>query len=345
MPLFKSTKKLNTNLQYENNIQKSNMKPPVTPTTPTSPISPPSYNDVNNGTEQPAKQQSNVTKPQLVFHCQLAHGSPTGLITGFSSVRELYQKIAECYEFPVDEILFCTLNSHKVDMTKLLGGQIGLDDFIFAHRKGRPKEIEIIKSEDALGLTITDNGAGYAFIKRIKEGSIIDKLSHIMIGDHIEKLDGVSMIGRRHYEVARLLKDIPTGSTFTIRLVEPMKSGFQGIGPRNKGGNMKKAGVGNGKGTIRFKANGNVAIEDELDDLSKAGVEAINSLLDSFMGINDSDLATQIWELGANKTNSMDFAEAIDASDLEAFGFTDDFIIELWGAITDAKQGRCKSLN
>lgn len=43
-------------------------------------------------------------------------------------------------------------------MTKLLGGQIGLDDFIFAHRKGRPKEIEIVKSEDALGLTITDNG-------------------------------------------------------------------------------------------------------------------------------------------------------------------------------------------
>lgn len=47
-------------------------------------------------------------------------------------------------------------------MSKLLGGQIGLDDFIFAHRKGRPKEIEIIKCEDALGLTITDNGVGLA---------------------------------------------------------------------------------------------------------------------------------------------------------------------------------------
>jgi hypothetical protein len=30
-------------------------------------------------------------------------------------------------------------------MSHLLGGQIGLDDFIFAHRKGRPKEIEICK--------------------------------------------------------------------------------------------------------------------------------------------------------------------------------------------------------
>lgn len=52
--------------------------------------------------------------------------------------------------------------------------------------------------------------------------------------------------------------------------------------------------------------------------------------------------ATQIWEIGEAKTNTMDFAEAIDNSDLEAFGFTDDFIFELWGAITDAKAGRLR---
>ena len=46
--------------------------------------------------------------------------------------------------------------------------------------------------------------------------------------------------------------------------------------------------------------------------------------------------------MGQGKTNTMDFAEAIDSSDLEAFGFTDDFIFELWGAITDAKAGRLR---
>ena len=46
----------------------------------------------------------NVQKPKLVFHCQLAHGSPTGFLTGFSNVRELYHKIAECYEMPVSEV-------------------------------------------------------------------------------------------------------------------------------------------------------------------------------------------------------------------------------------------------
>lgn len=67
--------------------------------------------------------------------------------------------------------MFCTLNTHKVDMDKLLGGQIGLEDFIFAHVKGQRKEVEVFKSEDALGLTITDNGAGYAFIK-VPEGGV-----------------------------------------------------------------------------------------------------------------------------------------------------------------------------
>jgi len=43
-------------------------------------------------------------RPSLVFHCQLAHGSPTGLISDFSNVRELYQKIAERYDLPAEEV-------------------------------------------------------------------------------------------------------------------------------------------------------------------------------------------------------------------------------------------------
>lgn len=295
-----------------------------------------------NGTKSAEKPpESSVGRPKLVFHCQLAHGSPTGLISGFSNVRELYQKIAECYEFPAEDILFCTLNTHKVDMTKLLGGQIGLDDFIFVHRKGRPKEIEITKTEDALGLTITDNGAGYAFIKRIKEGSVIDTIKHIQVGDHIEKIDSENLVGRRHYEVAKLLKDIPKNSTFTIRLVEPLKDGFINVGPKGDPRKGKKANYGTGKETLRFRANGQAQIE-ELNDEQRVAIDKINNLLESFMGINDTELATLIWEQAQGKSNSMDFAEAIDSSELEEFGFTDDFVIELWGVITDARSGRLK---
>nr|XP_018910132.1 PREDICTED: PDZ domain-containing protein GIPC3 [Bemisia tabaci] len=295
---------------------------------------------VSRNPEDLKMEPENVQKPKLVFHCQQAQGSPTGLISGFSNVKELYQKIAQCYDFSVDEILFCTLNTHKVDMTKLLGGQIGLDDFIFVHKKGRPKEVEITKTDSALGLTITDNGAGYAFIKRIKEGSIIDNIDCIQVGDHIERINKVSLVGRRHFEVAKYLKEIPKDSTFTIRLVEPLKAGFSNIEPRGNPRKGKKSNYGSGKETLRFKANGKALIEEEADGEKQAGIEKINLCLESFLGISDNELAVQIWELAEGKRNSMDFAEAIDSSDLEAFGFNDDFIIELWGGITDVRSGR-----
>ena len=43
-------------------------------------------------------------RPKLVFHCQQAHGSPTGIISGFTNVKELYQKIADCYDIDVGEV-------------------------------------------------------------------------------------------------------------------------------------------------------------------------------------------------------------------------------------------------
>ncbi|KAK6640130.1 PDZ domain-containing protein gipc1 [Polyplax serrata] len=161
-----------------------------------------------------------------VFYCQQAQGSPTGIISGFNSIKELYQKISECYDFEPSEILYCTLNTHKVNMNKLLGSQIALTDFIFVHRKGQPKEVELTKKEEALGLTITDNGNGLAFIKRIKPGSTIEKIPVIQVGDHIEKINNESLVGKRHFEVAKHLKDIPQGSTFTIRLISPLQAGF-----------------------------------------------------------------------------------------------------------------------
>ena len=184
------------------------------------------------------------------------------------------------------KILFCTLNTHKVDMNKLLGGQIGLDDFIFAHIKGSVKMVEIYKSEAALGLTITDNGAGYAFIKRIKEGSIVDGLSDLIkVGDHIEKINERNLVGSRHFEVAKLLKEIPVGTKFTLKLAEPSREGFLNISSRNSKQTQQKS-VGNGKQTMRMKS-GKVEEKDDCVDLA---VAKINSLLETFMGIHDSEL-------------------------------------------------------
>lgn len=43
-------------------------------------------------------------RPRLVFRTQLAHGSPTGRIEGFTNVKELYGKIAEVFGISPTEV-------------------------------------------------------------------------------------------------------------------------------------------------------------------------------------------------------------------------------------------------
>jgi PDZ domain-containing protein GIPC len=64
------------------------------------------------------------------------------------------------------------------------------------------------------------------------------------------------------------------------------------------------------------------------------------------MGIHDSELAQTIWELGRNfESNPHEFCEAISQSDIADFGFGEDFIFDLWGAINDARAGRLQPTN
>lgn len=42
--------------------------------------------------------------PKFVFYCQLAHGSATGKVEGFTNVKELYQKIAEVFNVQASEV-------------------------------------------------------------------------------------------------------------------------------------------------------------------------------------------------------------------------------------------------
>ncbi|XP_031163347.1 PDZ domain-containing protein GIPC3 [Sander lucioperca] len=299
----------------------------VEPTAP--PLPPPS---------PPPSGPPEYLRPKLIFHTQLAHGSPTGRIHGFTNVKELYAKIAEVFNISPSEILFCTLNSHKVDMQKLLGGQIGLEDFIFAHVRGETKEVEVTKTEDALGLTITDNGAGYAFIKRIKEGSTIDQLKTVCVGDHIEAINDQSIVGCRHYEVAKMLKEQPRGIPFTLRLVGPKKA-FDMIGMRTRAPKSTEGKMVNGRETLRLRSKGAATVQEVQNEFDERAMKKVDDLLESYMGIRDLELATTIVEAGKDKKNPDDFAEALD-SVLGDFAFPDVFLFEVWGAIGDVKNGK-----
>jgi len=60
----------------------------------------------------------------------------------------------------------------------------------------------------------------------IREGSLVGQIDGICVGDHIEKVNDISVIGNRHFEVAKVLKEIQLGDQFSLRLIEPIKSGF-----------------------------------------------------------------------------------------------------------------------
>ena len=48
----------------------------------------------------------------------------------------------------------------------------------------------------------------------------------MQIGDHIASIDDISVVGYRHYEVAKMLKEKKRGSAITLSLYEPIKLGF-----------------------------------------------------------------------------------------------------------------------
>ncbi|KAM8793856.1 LOW QUALITY PROTEIN: PDZ domain-containing protein GIPC1 [Eudromia elegans] len=294
----------------------------------------------SSGTPLGTSSVTPVARPRLAFHAQLAHGSATGRVEGFGTARQLYGRIAEAFGIAPAEVLFCTLNTHKVDMEKLLGGQIGLEDFIFAHTKGQRKEVEVFKAEEALGLTITDNGAGYAFIKRIKEGSVMARVPSVAVGDVIEAIDGRSLVGARHFEVAKRLKDLPTGRSFCLRLMEPRKA-FDMIAPRGggRGGRGSSTHGCSGRGTLRLRAHGPPTLEEQPSPFEELAVTKVDELLESYMGVRDRELAAAMVELGRDAPDPDALALALDAQ-LGDFAFPDEFVFDVWGAVGDARAGR-----
>ena len=55
----------------------------------------------------------------------------------------------------------------------------------------------------------------------------------ILVGDHIAAINGKDVVGSRHFEVAKILRELPEVSEFTLLLHEPIRSGFGKLLPLN----------------------------------------------------------------------------------------------------------------
>ena len=95
MPFFEKRKR-----RTGNNAGTTSSPPPE-------PLPPPPPMASQRNTELPSMSQAAAATArhrELVFHAQLAHGSPTKKIMEFSNVKELYQRIAEAFGISSSEV-------------------------------------------------------------------------------------------------------------------------------------------------------------------------------------------------------------------------------------------------
>ncbi|CCD66775.1 PDZ domain-containing protein [Caenorhabditis elegans] len=275
-----------------------------------------------------------VAARQLKFACQMAHGSPVGIIDKWNNMEELYQSIADCFTISKDDIIFLTVNDFKPDMKNMFTGTLNFKDMLFAHIRGQATELRVVKDAKNFGVTITDNGLGNAFIKVISPDSVFDRMRPAtQVGQLIEAVNGECVLGKRHYQVARILKNVRRGEECVVRLIAPKTA---------DPGTMKttgKTGGGLAKGTIRFKSEGGFAVEDVQDQMIQAEMcGKLNEIFDQYLGVQDDQLAMRIWETASNCETLLQLSEAIKESELSMFDFPDGMVFDMWGIIGDLKR-------
>eukprot|EP00080_Pristionchus_pacificus_P002860 PDM62880.1 gipc-1 [Pristionchus pacificus] len=289
--------------------------------------------------------------PATMFSIQLAHGSDMKTIPAFDSLPDLYKTIKEIFpaEATVD-ILYCTINSPKVDMDHLLSSSLGLGDVIYVHLVGETTTKKFIKTEkyrnplfysnltvldySNLGLTITDNGAGRAFIKRIRDGSIGER-EELSVGQQIYRINGEDMQGSRHYDVARVLRNIEEGQEVSLELISPLQSGFSFIAPRTNVKAPTKT-VENGGMTLRLKTTGASVLQTAPPDATL--LKGINVIFENYLGVNDDQLALLVAEMAMASQSFTELGDKVKNSELAVFQLPDEFIFDIWGVLSDIRR-------
>lgn len=202
-----------------------------------------------------------------------------------------------------------------------------------------------------LGLTIVENGAGKSIIKKIDPSSVSARADPaLQLGDFVEQINGVPMEGKRHFQVTRMLRQIPVGATITLRLVSPHRSGFSFISKRETSRLASPKALGSGTDTIRFRANGQAVVQvrfslnfifcscdavlglfyNSLQEApNRVVIDKLNAVFDQYLGLHDDDLAQTVMEIGRSCDNLLDMGERIRASEIGIFQLPDELVFDV----------------
>uniref|UniRef100_A0A915ENU6 PDZ domain-containing protein n=1 Tax=Ditylenchus dipsaci TaxID=166011 RepID=A0A915ENU6_9BILA len=257
---------------------------------------------------------------QLVFQCQLAHGvqldwSQTLQIL-LSSIRK-----SLLVSMMSPKTKFCSAHAIHIEWTWMrFSSTLWLFlisySLIWLVKEGSG----VGQTKSMLGVTVADNGAGRV---------------DIQVGDHIEKINGESMIGKRHYQVAQALRSIQTNEQFTLRLVSPLKNGFSMVSPRQCGSQNGKKTVSDANATIRFDKHGKPVVEEIHNEVV---TKQLNDVFAKYLGFQDERLTADILEISDSCNTLLDMEQAVQSTPLAEFRFPTEFLFDLWGIINDAKR-------
>eukprot|EP01137_Pigoraptor_chileana_P007071 Opistho-2@52139 len=304
-----------------------------------------------------AVQEARKIAQKLRFSAQIATGSEVKPISNFLTLKELYVRISETFSIDIKDVVFCTLNSPSPsDMDHLLGGQLAYDDLIYVHLRGEEKSVKAVKSKPTIGLSITDNCNGYPFIKRVYPDSILAGLREVELGDIISAVNGESMIGKKHSDVAEALKSIPQGGTLELKLIGIRKGQANAAAPARKS-QSKAQTMGRNKckyGTMRLRDSVTQADPSMFQPETAAAAPAaappaaaaaaaaasesaeaeetkkkIMELLEGFMGVGDEEMADFVYTIATEAEDKVSFIKHVHTQ-MGDFGFPDDLIGDFW---------------
>ena len=106
----------------------------------------------------------------------------------------------------MQQVMYVTLNTPLVDMDRRMAeGQYNNLDVLFAHIKGRTKNISVMRDTQSFGMAMNDNEAGLVFVKSLVEGSTLGRHPGVCVGDQIALINGIDLTGLDHTQVAQLL--------------------------------------------------------------------------------------------------------------------------------------------
>nr|XP_060484669.1 PDZ domain-containing protein GIPC3-like isoform X2 [Panthera onca] len=95
--------------------------------------------------------------------------------------------------------------------------------------------------------------------------------------------------------------------------------------------------VTSGRETLRLRSGGAATVEEVPTEFEEEASRRVDDLLESYMGIRDPELASTMVDTAKKTPSVQEFARRLD-SVLGEFAFPDEFVVEVWAAIGEARE-------